>query len=247
MGRVKWTQYGRQIILLGFVLALAWLVRQTQGAAILEVYYWLSRPFQAESPAAVENRLRNARIVELEQQVAELQQQNQQLKQLLKYSETQKQLVITAPIIGRSASEWWKQVTLGRGSQDDIEAGFVVLGVGGLVGRIIAITPHTSRVLLVSDPTSQVGANISRSRSMGVVKGKGSQLAAMQFFEKVPDVRPGDVVVTSSVSRLYPGGLPIGRIKSVNLESGTAPEAVVELTAPIDDLEWTIVRPFKRQ
>ena len=76
---------------------------------------------------------------------------------------------------------------------------------------------------------------------MGYIKGQGSQIATMQFFEKVPDVRPGDTVATSAVSRLFPSGLPIGRVKSVNLESGPAPQATIELTAPIDHLEWVAV------
>jgi rod shape-determining protein MreC len=149
--------------------------------------------------------------------------------------------------VGRSADYWWQQVTLGRGSQDGIKEGFVVTGIGGLVGRVISVTPHTSKVLLVSDPSSRVGASISRSRDMGLIKGQGDQTAVMQFFEKVPDVRPGDIVTTSAVSTRFPSGLPIGKVKSVNLESGPAPEATIELSAPLNYLEWVIVHPFTRK
>jgi rod shape-determining protein MreC len=65
----------------------------------------------------------------------------------------------------------------------------------------------------------------------------------MQFFDKVPDVRRGDVVATSSVSKLFPSGLPIGRIESVNLDKTPAPEAVIELTAPMSSLEWVVAYP----
>jgi rod shape-determining protein MreC len=80
---------------------------------------------------------------------------------------------------------------------------------------------------------------------MGLVKGKGSQIAVMEFFEKVPDIKPGDIVTSSPVSQLFPAGLPIGRVQSVNLEKGPAPEAKIILTAPIDNLEWVIVHPFE--
>jgi rod shape-determining protein MreC len=67
----------------------------------------------------------------------------------------------------------------------------------------------------------------------------------MRFFEKVPNVSPGDTITTSPVSRLFPDGLPIGRIQSVDLEKGPAPEANILLTAPINDLEWAVIHPYK--
>ena len=242
----RWyTNYGSKLIWAAVALGIGWFLRQTQGAPLLELYYWVSRPFQPADPALLEQRLTNARIIELEQRSSELERQNQQLQRLLGYFKQQDQSVITAPIIGRSMDDWWKQVIIGRGSQDGIKVGFIVTGIGGLIGRVVDVTPHTSRVLLVSDPTSRVGATVSRSRTMGLLEGKGSQKAVMRFFEKVPQVRPGDTITTSPVSRLFPGGMPIGQVESVNLESSPAPEATIRLTAPINDLEWAVVHPFE--
>jgi rod shape-determining protein MreC len=242
--RRKWTQHSLQIVLVATVLGLAWSIRQTQGAAILELYALLSRPFQSETTLLREQQLADRRVWELEQRLKDVQQQNQQLKTLLGYFETQKQPVVTAPVIGRSADEWWQQIILGRGSKDGVAVGAAVTGIGGLVGRVVDTTPHTSRVLLISNPSSRVGAAVSRSRSMGRIQGQGSQVAMMQFFEKVPDVKPGDIITTSSVSRLFPAGFPIGRVQTVMLEKNPAPEAKIELTAAIDKLEWAIIHPL---
>ena len=236
-----WDRNGVAIVLGGLTLSAAWLVRQTQGTALFEAYQLMTRPFQ--SGPTQEERLTDARVLELKQQLVELESQNQKLKELLDYGKTQKQQGIVAPVVGRSADHWWQQVTLGRGSQEGIKVGFVVMGTGGLVGRVISVTPNSSRVLLISDATSKVGAVISRSRSMGFMRGQGSNRAVLQFFDKVPDVRRGDVVSTSSVSQLFPSGLPLGRVESVNLDKSPAPEAVIELTAPISYLEWVIVYP----
>jgi rod shape-determining protein MreC len=222
-------------------LSAAWLVRQTQGAALFETYQLLARPFQL-GPTQ-EDRLTNARVQELQQRLIELESQNQKLQELLDYAKNQKQKGIFAPIVGRSADHWWQQVTLGRGSLDGIKVNSVVMGAGGLVGRIVGVTPHSSRVLLISDATSRVGAVISRSRSMGFMRGQGSNRGVLQFFDKVPDVRRGDVVSTSPVSKLFPAGLPVGRVESVNLDKSPAPEAVIELTAPVSYLEWVVVDP----
>lgn len=236
-----WDRHGIAIVLGGLTLSAAWLVRQTQGAALFEAYQLMTRPFQL-SPTP-EERLTNARVLELQERLVELESQNQKLKELLDYAKTQKQQGIVSPVIGRSADHWWQQVTLGRGSGDGIKVGFIVMGPGGLVGRVVSVTPNSSRVLLISDATSHVGAVVSRSRSMGFLRGQGSNRAVLQFFDKVPDVRRGDVVSTSPVSKLFRSGLPLGRVESVNLDKSPAPEAVIELTAPVSYLEWVVVYP----
>lgn len=239
-----WDRHGLQVLLAGLTLGSAWYIRQTQGAALFEAYQWITRPFQL-GPTRQE-RIESARMLELQERLGELDSENQRLKKLLGYVETQKPKGIVARIIGRSADHWWQQVTLSRGSQDGIKPGFVVMGTGGLVGRILpGVTPHTSRVLLISDPSSQVGVIISRSRHMGYLGGQSSTQAVMQFFDKVPDVHRGDIVATSSVSSLFPAGLPVGRVESVDLKKSPAPVALIELTAPIGYLEWVSVYPAR--
>lgn len=236
-----WDRHGVAIVLGGLTLSAAWLVRQTQGAAIFEAYQLMTRPFQV-GPTK-EELLTNARVMELQERLVELESQNQKLKELLDYSKTQNKKGIVAPIVGRSADHWWQQVTLGRGSNDGIKVNNIVMAPGGLVGRIVSVTPNSSRVLLISDATSRVGAVISRSRSMGFIRGQGSNRAVLQFFDKVPDVRRGDTVSTSPVSQLFPASLPLGRVESVNLDKSPAPEAIIELTAPVSYLEWVSVYP----
>jgi rod shape-determining protein MreC len=121
--------------------------------------------------------------------------------------------------------------------------GYIVMAPGGVVGRVTNVTPNTSRVLLLSDPSSRIGVTISRSRFMGYMRGQSTSHAVMEFFDKVPDVRRGDVVSTSSLSQLFPAGMPVGRVESVNLNKSPAPEATIELSAPVSFLEWAVVYP----
>ncbi len=239
-----WIKHGLSTTLICIAIIAAWLFEQTGAAWLTEAYNFLISPFLSKQQLVLEDKLTNARILELEQRVVELERQNQQLEEFLDYSQNQRESVITAPIIGRSADYWWQQITLGKGKNDGIEKGFIVTGIGGLVGRVIQVTPHTSRVLLISDANSRVGAVVSRSRHLGFIQGASSQKVVMRFFTKVADVRPGDTIATSYLSRLYPSGLPLGRVKSVNANSGEALEAEIELTAPIDLLEWVVVHPF---
>lgn len=238
-----WDKYGWQTTLTILALFVAWLLKQTQATAIAETYYFLVSPFQSKQQLQLENKLTNARILQLEQRLNELEQQNKQFQELLGYA-AQQQASIPAPIIGRSADIWWNQITLGKGSNDGVEQGFIVSGIGGVIGRIIQVTPHTSRVLLISDPHSRVGAVVTRTRHPGFIQGQNSQTAIMRFFSQVADVRAGDTITTSSLSYLYPAGLPIGKVKSVHVDKGPAPEAEIELNVPLDLLEWVVIKPF---
>ncbi len=234
-----WDKNRWQLIGTCLALTCAWIIRQTQGAAISELANVIIRPFQ--NPSQVE-KLNDARTIELLGRVVELERQNQQLKDLLDYRAAQKnRQMIVAPVIGRSADLWWQQITLGRGSSAGISIDFVVTSPGGLVGRVIGVTANTSRVLLVSDVTSQVGVTISRSRYTGLLKGQSSTRALMQFFDKVPDVRPGDFVATSPYSQIFPAGIPVGRVETINLTKSPAPEAAIALTSPLNYLEWVFV------
>jgi len=236
-----WGRYGLTIGLGCLALGITWTIRQTQGMVVLELYRWLSYPFQNNS--SQQAVLVDARIQELQQQLVELDSQNQQLRKMLDYVASRPEKGKMAPVIGRSADHWWQQITIGRGSQDGIEVGFVVCGAGGIVGRITYVSPHTSRVLLISDPSSQVGVTIARSRFMGYMRGQAEGRTVMEFFDKVPDVHLGDVVTTSSFSQLFPAGLPVGRVTAVDLSKSPAPEAIIDLNAPISRLEWVTIYP----
>ena len=233
----------RKASLLILAVSAAFWIRQTQGYLLFEIYNWLSLPFK---PSFVQQEvLVNTHIKELKIKLQELEQQNKNLTQLLNYTKTQKLKGLAAPVIGRSADYWWKKIILGRGSKDGIQEGFIVMGTGGLVGRITSVTAHTSQVLLVSDPTSKVGVGIVRSRQMGFIKGQGDDTATMEFFDDDPDIKVGDFVSTSAYSQLFPAGLPVGTVELINETNTPAPEAIVKLSAPLNILEWVNVYPNK--
>ena len=236
-----WDRNGVKLGLISLAVGSALLLRQTQGALVFETYRWLTQPFFRD-PAQV-TQVGTPRERELEQRLVELESQNRELQKLLKYVDKRSDQGVTAPVIGRSSDHWWQEIILSRGSDDGIQPGFIVSGIGGIVGRVVEVTSHTSRVLLISDPSSKVGVTVSRSRNMGYIRGQSANRVIMVFVDKVPDVRKGDVITTSALSRLFPSGLPVGVVESISFNKSPAPEAVIELSAPISHLEWVIVSP----
>jgi rod shape-determining protein MreC len=234
-----WDKNALKLAGFGTVIGGTYLMLQTQSALVEETYHAV---VQAFTPNARQlDSLKTAQVEQLQNELQELKNQNQQLKQLVSYSAAVPTKGILAPIVLRSADNWWQQVVIGRGSSDGVAIGHIVVGIGGVVGRVVSVAPHTSRVLLVSDPSSRMGVLISRTRNMGILQGTRANQAVLQFFDKRPLVKLGDVVSTSAVSQLFPTGLGVGKIVELNLNKSPAPEAIVEFTAPLANLEWVTV------
>jgi rod shape-determining protein MreC len=79
---------------------------------------------------------------------------------------------------------------------------------------------------------------VGRTRHHGLLTGLGTPRPVVRFLEKEPGVVPGDVVTTSPASTLVPPDLPVGVIQSVDAGADPAPEAVVQLAAPVGSVDW---------
>jgi rod shape-determining protein MreC len=239
--RRHWQRYIFQLGMALVGLLVAWFIRQTNGVVLMEAYQFLSAPFQPNFSG--QEVIRDARVKELQYRLTELENQNQQFRKILGEKPILAGSGIWATIIGRSADSWWQQILIGKGSSDGITPGAIAVGSGGLVGRVSDVSPHSSRVLLISDPANQVGVIVSRSRYVGILRGKSQNLGIIEFFDRDTDAKRGDIIATSPFSKLYPAGIPIGRIRSVNLDKQPAPEAIVEFTVPISLIEFVQVYP----
>ena len=238
-----WTKHALKAGMVTLAISSAWLMRHNDGVMLYEAYHWITRPLQPG--LSQEQQFENSYTLELQQRIVELENQNRVLQELASYENSLPAPVTTAAVIGRGADHWWQHIVLNRGSRDGVAVGHTVTGPGGLVGRVVTVSSHTARVLMISDPTSRVGGKISRSRAMGVIRGQSNNRVVMEFFDKFPDVKAGDVVVTSSYSRLFPQDIPVGRVESIDLTKTPAPEAIIQLSAPLPVLEWVTIQPFE--
>jgi rod shape-determining protein MreC len=246
-----WDRYGVVTGLTALAIGAGIVVRQTNAAPLSELWGQLSRPFVKPEQAAqvqpdampAQPVLVSAKLAEIQQRLVELEAENERLQQVMGLQRQTQNKGITVPVVGRSGDHWWQQATLGLGSTAGIAENQIVMAPGGVVGYVESVTPTTSRVLLISDTNSKTGVIVSRSRATGYMKGIGDNRAIMEFFEKVPDVRVGDAIAISNLSQKYPKGLPVGRVESIQLDKSPAPEAKIELSAPISALEWVVVYP----
>ncbi len=165
--------------------------------------------------------------------LVELETENKHLADLLSLNDALGGSSIAANVIGSDANGLARTLVINQGASSGLRVGMAVLSFQGVVGKIIAVSPHASRVLLIDDHNSALDAFDQRTRTRGIVAGIVDDGITMKYVERSQDVRPDDVIVTSGLDGIFPRGLLIGTIKSV---TGAGPGMFLNVTiAPAVD------------
>jgi len=165
------------------------------------------------------------RYEELERSSAEIYQENIRLREQLNFSRTLRYNRIPAEISGRDPDNLFSAIVINRGSFSGVKNDMPVVawqdGTQALVGKVIQAGTFESLVMPVFDINSQVSARFSVSRYEGITEGQGNSEIPllMRFVPKRArsEINIGDVVVSSGMGGIFPAGINIGRVNSVNV------------------------------
>lgn len=148
--------------------------------------------------------------------------------------------LVAAEVIGTGATGNVRLVSLNRGADAGLEPNMAVLTPEGVVGKIVSVFPTTAQVLLLTDEKSGVGALLAENRVHGVLKGTGSQLCELAYVPVDEEIEVGAHLLTSGQDRVFPKGIPVGRI--VSAEPGEFFWTIeVEPAARLSRLEQVLV------
>jgi rod shape-determining protein MreC len=190
-----------------------------------------------EKLAKTETELKNARLSVEE---------NERLKGLLNLKEQTGYNQIAANVIARDSSVWFNTITIDRGTSSGVMLNMPVVTAGGIVGRVIAVSPWTAQVMMITDEKAAAGAIVGQlggSGALGSVKGLGeSNLIEMSYVSGLQKVEVGDYILTTGQDGIYPPGLNVGEV--VQVKGGTATQAhqiLIKPGANLDRLEEVAV------
>lgn len=173
-------------------------------------YVWLVRVRQENENLAEQVRQLQARL-QLHQ---EYQQENERLRRLLNFAQSQPRHALPSRVIGEDLAGWARTVVVDKGTADGLKEGLPVVVAEGVVGQIIKCGPHEARVLLVIDPSAAIGSLVQRTRTRGITRGSGEGLG-LEFADRDTPIEMGDMVISSGLGGVFPKGLPIGRVTRV--------------------------------
>jgi rod shape-determining protein MreC len=103
-------------------------------------------------------------------------------------------------------------IVIDKGSDAGLTTDLAVITPEGVVGKILAVFPHSAQVLLVTDPSSGVGVTLAQSRVQGILKGGTNSFCDIHYVMNEEVVTRGEAVVTSGLDRVYPKGLQVGNV-----------------------------------
>jgi len=190
------------------------------------------------------------RFEELERSNAEIYQENIRLKEQLDFSRTLKYRRIPAQISGRDPNNLFSALVINKGSYSGVSNNMTVVawqnGTQALVGKIIQTGVFESLVMPVYDINSLVSCRFSVSRFEGIVEGQGSfeNSLIMRFVPRRArdEINIGDIVITSGMGGIYPPGINLGRVSSINiLEYETTLEVEVIPMIDFSRLEYVFI------
>ena len=197
-----------------------------------------------------ENELLQMASLEAEQSQIEI----RRLREALQFQAQQQQRALPAPVISRGGTTAaWQSLRVARGSFHGVRRGDPVVVPQGVAGRVVDVSPHTSEVLLITDPNSRVACELDLpSTEMGLVRGilygGGARPGAdpelsllyvvdplrLRYLNRDFEAAPRTRVITSGLGRTFPRGLLVGYLLDSRLEpNGLSREATV---APAVDM-----------
>ncbi len=149
---------------------------------------------------------------------------------------------IEARVVGYPPENESRTVTIDRGASAGVHKDEGVLAHGGVVGRVVAVTPFSSQVALVTDYTSRIPAVTRRGRYWGIARGNLASIR-MEYIPQDASLKVGDVVVTGD-GRSFRSGIPLGTITQIERSAASLYQtAILKPAVNLGALDRVVVVP----
>ncbi len=179
------------------------------------------RNLTADEQTLEELKAENARLTARNIELEEAQQTAQRLEELLDLRNTYNLQSIVARIISGPTDSWAFSVVIDKGSVAGVRVGMPVSNAMGAVGQVIECAANTAVVRLLTDEGSSVSAMVQSSRAQGMLEGSANSSLRLTLIRTDQSVNAGDVVVTSGLGGVFPKGLPVGKVATIEKNPGS--------------------------
>jgi rod shape-determining protein MreC len=161
---------------------------------------------------AEENLAQSAKL----QQLSSLEAENEQLRKLLGARDRLSSRTSFAEVLYAARDPFSRKIVIDKGMMHDVRPGQPVIDGAGVVGQVTRSYPWLAEVTLVTDKGHLVPVLNTRNGLRGVLGGTGTDGALeLKFVPLNADFEKGDELVTSGIDGVYPAGLPVAQIVTV--------------------------------
>lgn len=165
-----------------------------------------------------DNRELNRRVYELTQinaQLIEMEAENKRLREMLNFAERAEWKSIPALVISRSAGGPLSYIVIDRGRSDGLAPGTPVVSSAGLVGQIAQTDENKALCQIMLDGKFGAAVKDQRNRIDGIIHWDSGDLCRLDGISYTMEIRQGDTLITSGKGGVYPKGLYVGIVNSV--------------------------------
>ncbi len=143
------------------------------------------------------------------------QSEHNEIKKMLHYVPYPKSKTLMARLIMDTGGKFSRSYIALAGHENGLKSGAVALTDKGLFARIIEVGPRASRLMLLTDYLSRVPVTVGTKKIPAILTGDNSRQPKIIFTEEAEKIQVGDVVLTSGYMGIYPSGLSVGVVASV--------------------------------
>lgn len=184
-------------------------------------------------------REENARLLQWQEVARRLETENAELRDLTKFVPEGAPHYAAAQVIANSGGAFLRNVLVSAGSRDGVGRGQAAMTGEGLVGRVSEVGERASRILLLTDLNSRIPVVLDDTRERAVLAGDNSDQPRLLYLPANATVKVGERIVTGGAGGIFPPGLPVGVVASVE---GTVVK--VEPYAELTRLEYVRIIDF---
>jgi len=161
-------------------------------------------------------REENERLLQWQEVARRLERENAELRALLNFTPQGIRGFITGQVIANSGGAFLRNVLIDVGAAEGVERGQAAITGDGIIGRVTEVGDRAARVLLITDLNSNIPVLLESSRERAILAGDNSELPRLLYLPAKTGVKPGDRIVTSGSGGIFPPGLPVGAVASVD-------------------------------
>lgn len=160
------------------------------------------------------------------QKFEDLKTENDRLRSLLdSATKITEDKVLVAEVLAMDLDPFTRKIKINKGEQQGVFEGQPVFDAQGILGQVTRVSPFSSVVMLITDPSHALPVQVVRNgqRTIAVGMGATNRLALSYIPNNSAnkgDIAVGDVLVTSGIGGQFPAGYPVGKVVEVNLDIG---------------------------
>ncbi|MEM6902867.1 MAG: rod shape-determining protein MreC [Pseudomonadota bacterium] len=177
-------------------------------------------------------RLENERLRAWYIAAQRLSAENRSLKALVDYDANWLDPVLSARVVADTGGAFARSVLIDRGAEHGLIKGQPAVTSRGIVGRVQDLGQRSARILLLTDINSRIPSMVQKNGDRVVVAGDNQAQPRLEYLPSETPIAIGDLVVTSGVGGIFPAGLPIGTVTS--LEDGAAGNFTARLDTSVN-------------